>query len=102
MIARDVKFDVIGESYYPRWHGTLDDLKANVNDLAKRYGKPVCVVEYQEHRKEVNEIVKAIPDGLGLGTFIWEATSPQWGGLFDKDGKTTEQMQVYDDFYKNL
>ena len=46
--------------------------------------------------------MKAIPDGLGLGTFIWEATSPQWGGLFDKDGKTTEHMQVYDDFYKNL
>ena len=102
MIARDVKFDVIGEAYYPRWHGTLDDLKANLNDLAKRYGKPVCVVEYQEHRKEVNEIVKAIPDGLGLGTFIWEATSPQWGGLFDKDGKTTEHMQVYDAFYKSF
>ncbi len=102
MIARDVKFDVIGESYYPRWHGTLDDLKANVNDLAKRSGKPVCVVEYQEHRKEVNDIVKAIPNGLGLGTFIWEATSPQWGGLFDKDGKTTEHMQVYDAFYKSF
>src|SRR4029079_4128309 len=27
MIARGVPFDVIGESYYPKWHGTLDDLR---------------------------------------------------------------------------
>ncbi|MCR4859458.1 MAG: arabinogalactan endo-1,4-beta-galactosidase [Bacteroidales bacterium] len=96
MIARDVKFDVIGQSYYPKWHGTLDDLRNNVNDLARRYGKPVCVVEYQEHRKEVNDIVKAIPNGLGLGTFIWEATSPQWGNLFDAQGRTNDNMKIYD------
>ena len=102
MIARDVKFDVIGESYYPKWHGTLDDLKANVNDLAVRFGKPVTVVEYQDYRKEVNDIVNAIPDGLGLGTFIWEATSPKWGGLFDENGATTEHMKVYDEFYNSL
>ncbi len=99
MIARDVKFDVIGESYYPRWHGTLDDLKSNLNDLAARYGKPVMVVEYQDYRKEVNEIVKAVPGNLGIGTFIWEATTPQWGNLFDKDGKTNENMKSIDDFY---
>jgi arabinogalactan endo-1,4-beta-galactosidase len=27
MIARGVQFDIIGLSYYPRWHGTLDDSK---------------------------------------------------------------------------
>src|SRR5207249_1878294 len=26
MLQRGVAFDVIGESYYPKWHGTLDDL----------------------------------------------------------------------------
>src|ERR1019366_1422264 len=26
MIKRGVNFDVIGESYYPKWHGTLQDL----------------------------------------------------------------------------
>ncbi|MBQ9477597.1 MAG: glycosyl hydrolase 53 family protein [Bacteroidales bacterium] len=96
MIARDVKFDVIGQSYYPRWHGTLEELQANLNDLAKRYGKPVCVVEYQEYRKEVNDIVKAIPDGLGLGSFIWEATTPQWGNLFDRSGAANGNIRIYD------
>lgn len=38
-------FDVIGLSYYPFWHGTLDDLQHNMNDLARRYGKPLVVAE---------------------------------------------------------
>jgi len=102
IISRDVKFDIIGESYYPRWHGTLDDLKANLTDLATRYGRPIIVVEYREHPKEVNEIVRNLPNGLGWGTFIWEATTPQWGGLFDKDGKTTPEMEIYPQFFNSL
>jgi beta-galactosidase len=35
MIMRGVKFDVIGLSYYPKWHGTLADLQYNLCDLAK-------------------------------------------------------------------
>jgi arabinogalactan endo-1,4-beta-galactosidase len=34
MIARGVKFDIIGISYYPRWHGTLEDLYSSLHDLA--------------------------------------------------------------------
>ncbi len=100
IISRDVKFDVIGQSYYPKYHGTLQELEFNLNDLAKRYGKPVCVVEYQEYRKEVNDIVHRIPNGLGLGTFIWEATSPGWGNLFDREGKTTDFMKIYPEIFK--
>ena len=48
-----------------------------------------------------NDIVKAIPGGLGAGTFIWEATSPMWGGLFDKEGRTTAEMDIYDAFYQS-
>ena len=40
-----VEFDMIGLSYYPFWHGTLDDLKQNLNDLATRYGKDLMVAE---------------------------------------------------------
>lgn len=38
-------FDCIGLSFYPFWHGTLDDLQLNMNDLAKRYGKTLIVAE---------------------------------------------------------
>jgi arabinogalactan endo-1,4-beta-galactosidase len=45
VLAAGVEFDVIGESYYPFWHGSLDALQANLNDLAVRYGKDIVVVE---------------------------------------------------------
>ena len=38
-------FDVIGMSFYPYWHGTMDDLKANMNNVSARYNKDVLVVE---------------------------------------------------------
>ncbi len=38
-------FQIIGLSYYPFWHGTLEDLKNNMNDLAVRYGKELVIAE---------------------------------------------------------
>lgn len=43
--AGGADFDQIGLSYYPFWHGTLEDLKANMQDLAARYGKDMIVAE---------------------------------------------------------
>lgn len=37
--------DIIGLSYYPFWHGTLEDLRLNMNDIALRYGKDLIVAE---------------------------------------------------------
>ncbi len=45
LVEAGVPFDAIGVSFYPWWHGTLEQLGANLADLAQRYGKPVMVVE---------------------------------------------------------
>jgi hypothetical protein len=95
MIARGVRFDVIGLSYYPRWHGTLEDLSANLNDLVARYRKPVNVVEYSDFKRPVHDIVFGLPNDLGKGAAIWEPIG--WrSGLFDREGRVTDLMQTYD------
>ena len=38
-------FDIIGMSFYPFWHGTMDDLKNTMNDVSSRYDKDVIAVE---------------------------------------------------------
>lgn len=101
IIQRDIVFDIIGQSYYPEWHGNLENMENNMIALANRYEKPIVIVEYKEHKKEVNEIVKKLPNNLGLGTFIWEATSPGWGNLFGRDGSTNENIDIYPAFYEN-
>ncbi|MFC4104186.1 glycoside hydrolase family 53 protein [Paenibacillus xanthanilyticus] len=45
MQARQVDYDIIGLSYYPIWHGSLDELSANMTDISARYDKDVLVVE---------------------------------------------------------
>jgi beta-galactosidase len=99
MLERQVHFDVIGLSYYPRWHGTLDDLRDNLNDLIRRYNKDVIVVEYSAKKEEVNKIVFGLPDGKGKGTCIWEPIST-WESIFDKDGRANDYMKMYDEFSK--
>jgi beta-galactosidase len=95
MIARGVEFDVLGLSFYSRWHGTLEDLHRNVHDLAARYRKPINVVEYGGYAREIADIVFSLPDGLGKGTAIWEPLGFR-SGLFDRQGNVTDRIQVYD------
>ena len=45
VVAHGVDFDVIGLSHYPWWHGSLEDLEANLADLAATYGKEIQIVE---------------------------------------------------------
>jgi arabinogalactan endo-1,4-beta-galactosidase len=45
LAAQGVRFDVIGLSYYPFWHGSLAALQQNLNDLSTRYGKDIVVAE---------------------------------------------------------
>ncbi|HEX3045642.1 MAG TPA: glycosyl hydrolase 53 family protein [Bacillota bacterium] len=45
LVQRGVKFDLIGLSYYPIWHGPVAEFRRNINDLAIRYHKSIVVVE---------------------------------------------------------
>ena len=122
-----VDFDVIGQSYYPWWHGSLNDLRENMIFMAKEYKKDIIVVEaaynwmpaeYKSHSgpfpetpegqrqflEEVNRIVQETPDGLGKGVFWWEpaVTGPLGSrGFFDQDGNALPVMTVFDRFTRH-
>ncbi|MBR1852388.1 MAG: glycosyl hydrolase 53 family protein [Lachnospiraceae bacterium] len=44
-VRRGEDFEIIGLSYYPFWHGTLEELSYNMKDMAARYGKQIAVAE---------------------------------------------------------
>lgn len=85
--TQKVKYDVIGLSYYPYWikkdyTETIADLEFNLNDMVKRYGKEVMVVEVGgeddkiENTKNLLEAtikaVRNVPNNKGLGVLYWE------------------------------
>jgi len=119
-----VSFDVIGQSYYPWWHGSMNDLRANLLYMAREYHKEIIVVEtaycwrpteYTERLgpfpetpegqaqflDEVNRAVQATPDGLGIGVFWWEpaVTGPLLArGFFDDNGNALPVLKVFDKY----
>jgi arabinogalactan endo-1,4-beta-galactosidase len=64
VVAQRVPFDIIGLSYYPFWHGTMTQLRQNVNDLSARYGKDVAIVETQYGW--------TLDQGDSTGNFLWQ------------------------------
>ena len=42
---RQVPYDIIGVSFYPSWHGKIEDLRENLNYIAAELKKDVVVVE---------------------------------------------------------
>ena len=40
-----IRYDVFATSYYPFWHGTLDNLSEILTEIANTYGKKVMVME---------------------------------------------------------
>jgi len=99
IIMRGVPFDVIGLSYYPRWHSTLEDLRYNLDDLAKRYNKDLIVVEYSQLKREVNVLAFDVYGNHGKGSAIWEPLNT-WEAFFDKQGKSTDLLRIYDELNK--
>ncbi len=97
-LSRGVQFDVLGESCYTDFQGQPEKWKANFDDLAARYPNLhfVCA-EIADQVRPANDIMRALPDHRGLGTFIWEPTqNGNRQGLFtsmmrNRRGATTAQ-----------
>ncbi len=45
LVERDVRFDVLGVSFYPWWHGGLGELARNLRDLSLEYEREIMIVE---------------------------------------------------------
>jgi len=119
-----VAFDVIGQSYYPWWHGSLNDLRENLIMMAREYPQDIMVVEaaynwqpteyrnkpapfpetpagQKEFLEEVNRLVQQAPNGRGTGVFWWEpAVMGRLGsrGFFDAAGNALPVITVFDKF----
>lgn len=108
-VSQGVAFDLIGLSYYPWWHGTTTQLRANLAATATRYARDVMIVETSYpwrddwvpsgalpnpwswprtadgQRTFVRDLIAAVdatPNGRGRGIVWWYPEAVQVGGLF--------------------
>ncbi|NOS68345.1 MAG: arabinogalactan endo-1,4-beta-galactosidase [Verrucomicrobia bacterium] len=91
--AQAVSYDMIGQSYYPFWHGSLDDLRNCLTNAVQRYNKPVIVAETDfpysnstnllgftastngqvDYLVALAQVVRGLPGRKGAGIFWWAA-----------------------------
>lgn len=45
LASQQVDYDVFASSYYPYWHGTLDNLTSLLNEISEKYSKKVMIAE---------------------------------------------------------
>ena len=63
-----VDYDVFASSYYPFWHGTLENLASVLSNIAETYGKKVMVAEtsYAFTAEDTDFYGNTIGDGGGI------------------------------------
>lgn len=92
--AGGADFEYIGLSYYPFWHGTMDDLRRNMNDIALRYGKDLIVAEtssgftledYQRYERLPRDRRKGMAANAALAETIPYPMSPEGQAQFIQD-----------------
>ena len=97
--AQGVPYDIIGESYYPFYQGSPTNLNICLTNAAARYGKPIIIAEdafpwtntcpsawlsqlygypptidgQVSFMATLAQIVKSVPNQLGVGFFYWGA-----------------------------
>jgi arabinogalactan endo-1,4-beta-galactosidase len=122
-LEHGIEFDVIGQSFYPWWHGSLDELRDNMAFMAERYQKDIYLVEVaynwrtaeyddepgpfpetpegqKQFLEDVDRIVRETPSNRGKGIFWWEpavSRSPIASrGMFDNAGNALPVINVFD------
>ena len=115
---------MIGQSYYPWWHGTLLDLRENLDFMATEYHKDIMLVEVaycwrpteytsklrrfpetpqgqRDFLDEVNRIALDTRDHRCIGIFWWEpavAGHLRNRSFFDDNDDALPVIQVFDRF----
>jgi arabinogalactan endo-1,4-beta-galactosidase len=113
--TNNVKYDVIGLSYYPYWLNsdytvTIADLQNNLNDMVTRYNKEVMVVEVggdytlvQNTKDMLTATINAVrnvPNQKGLGVIYWEPEGEKtWSGYqlncWQSNGKPSTALDAF-------
>ena len=120
--VKEINYDIVGLSFYPYWHGTMDDLKNAITHIRNTYGKKVYVAEnaycytaedgdgsansvegtddlaegysasVQGQANEVRDVCAAASEAGAEGVFYWEGT---WIPVGPADADNSDLWEKY-------
>lgn len=120
--VKEIDYDIVGLSFYPYWHGTIEDLKNAITHIRNTYGKKVYVAEnaycytaedgdgsansvegtddlaegysasVQGQANEVRDVCAAASEAGAEGVFYWEGT---WIPVGPADADNSDLWEKY-------
>ena len=120
--VKEIDYDIVGLSFYPYWHGTIEDLKNAIIHIRDTYGKKVYVAEnaycytaedgdgsansvegtddlaegysasVQGQANEVRDVCAAASESGAEGIFYWEGT---WIPVGPADADNSDLWEKY-------
>ncbi len=120
--VKEIDYDIVGLSFYPYWHGTMEDLKNAIIHIRDTYGKKVYVAEnaycytaedgdgsansvegtddlaegysasVQGQANEVRDVCAAASEAGAEGVFYWEGT---WIPVGPADADNSDLWEKY-------
>ena len=120
--VKEIDYDIVGLSFYPYWHGTIEDLKNAIIHIRDTYGKKVYVAEnaycytaedgdgsansvegtddlaegytasVQGQANEVRDVCVAASESGAEGIFYWEGT---WIPVGPADADNSDLWEKY-------
>lgn len=120
--VKEIDYDIVGLSFYPYWHGTIEDLKNAIIHIRDAYGKKVYVAEnaycytaedgdgsansvegtddlaegysasVQGQANEVRDVCAAASEAGAEGVFYWEGT---WIPVGPADADNSDLWEKY-------
>ena len=120
--VKEIDYDIVGLSFYPYWHGTMEDLKNAIIHIRDTYGKKVYVAEnaycytaedgdgsansvegtddlaegysasVQGQANEVRDVCAAASEAGAEGVFYWEGT---WIPVGPVDADNSDLWEKY-------
>ena len=120
--VKEIDYDIVGLSFYPYWHGTMEDLKNTIIHIWDTYGKKVYVAEnaycytaedgdgsansvegtndlaegysasVQGQANEVRDVCAAASEAGAEGVFYWEGT---WIPVGPADADNSDLWEKY-------
>lgn len=120
--VKEIDYDIVGLSFYPYWHGTMDNLKNAITHIRNTYGKKVYVAEnaycytaedgdgsansvegtddlaegysasVQGQANEVRDVCAATSESGAEGIFYWEGT---WIPVGPADADNSDLWEKY-------
>jgi len=115
LTAANVDYDIIGQSFYPQYHGTLAELQQNIVECTKAYHKPFMVAETgynktggarlmtqgpyykwpgtpEGQRQFLVDLVNTVKRAHGIGVFYWAPERALW----NQDGSPDPGLLLMD------